>query len=72
MTLRSWCGLKGKMALGDAHPYLALFYLADYPERVIESRKVNVVALYAPLIPAWLPCLCYTSYNSYISNICRM
>ena len=22
-----WCGLKGKMALGDAHPYLALFYL---------------------------------------------
>lgn len=23
-----WCGLKGKMALGDAHPYLALFYLS--------------------------------------------
>ena len=24
----AWGGLKGKIALGDAHPYLALFYLS--------------------------------------------
>ncbi len=28
----SRCGLKGKMALGDAHPYLALFYLKFFGE----------------------------------------
>ena len=31
-------GLKGKMAPGDAHPYLALFYLENFYYNIIIAR----------------------------------
>lgn len=36
-------GLKGKMALGDAHPYLALFYLSKFFIEILEM--INIIIL---------------------------
>ena len=44
-------GLKGKTALGDAHPYLALFYLSGGARPSISVLEINSKTSFLPLKP---------------------